>query len=113
MAAAFQPAILARRRCSGYGGQARFLDSPQHLFQRLSLLRHPPLPRLRPLLFRSPPATVEAAAAADMTATTITTRRQRQLQLLFPRQHLRQSLQATAARRPRVATQILICPTAI
>src|SRR6478672_3960697 len=80
MAAAFLPATHAQHHWLGCGEQARCLDSPQHLFQ-LSLLRCRLLPHLCPLLFRSTPATV-VAAAVDTTDTTITTQHLRQL--LFP-----------------------------
>ena len=99
----------ARRHWPGCGEQARFLNSQQSLFQRRSLLYCHPLPRLRPLLFLSAAATAAPAEAAGTMATTITTQRLRQLLFPLRPQHLRRSLQATAARRPRVASQILIC----
>lgn len=108
----------APRQWLGCGEQARFLNSQQPLIQRRRLLHCRPRPLLLPLLFPSRARPVAAvAAAAGTTATMITPRLQHQPQLrrqlqLRP-QHLRRPLQATAARRPRVASQTLICRIAI
>ena len=88
----------------GYGELARCQNSPQQ-----SLSTQPPVlsPTPTPLPTPVPINTSNSGSggAAGMMATTITTRHLRQLLLPLRLQHLRRSLQATAARRPRVASQ--------
>ena len=110
MAAAFQPAIHAQLHWPGYGELARCQDSPHPALHQPQHQRRSQ--RLAPLLCRSIPATV-VAAAADTTDTTITTQHPRQLRFPLQPQHLRRPQQPTAARRPRVAIQTLISRTAI
>ena len=106
--------ISASNRCTpllawvrGTGAHPKFTTTPLPTSQprRIATRSHAaPTP--------VPSRVITAAPAAGTMATTITSRRRRQLRLQLRPQRLRQSLQATAAQRHRVATQTLIsrCP---